>query len=394
MFLYCGVGINSIDCLLPCSSGDDCPLDHECYATQECSDSFYCGESFSMANTTCLSACPDGRDDSCPVDMQCYAQTSCGNVPSTPSKNTVDVGSSYCGRNFTDAASSCHRECLSGSSADCSKLGPDYSCFANTPCNDKDTYYCGASWSHAASNCLFPCPSGDDSDCPDQTSCFPFTTCNQNRTFMCGTSFDHASTCVHPCPSGSSSECPFGESCFTHTTCEVINEQDPTASSDLPYLSESSFYCGASFIEAATQCTEPCPSGLNSDCPYGQECFANTPCLNRETYFCGTSLEEASVSCEHPCPTVSISQLIFLLLHACCVWLIISYLTRDNLTSVWGICRVLLSLHVPLKVPTFVVLTSLMPVQRVTSHVKVGSPVIVLMAWVVLLSLHVKLMWI
>jgi len=298
MFLYCGLDINSIDCLLPCLDGDECPLGHECYATHECSDSFYCGDSFSMANTTCSNPCPDGRDQTCPKGMKCYAQTSCSNMSPIQSKN-IHEGSSFCGRNFTDASTSCRLQC--SSSAECTSLGFDYSCFANTPCGNKDSYYCGITWSHASSNCLFPCPSGDDSDCPEESFCFPYTSCDKNHTFMCGASFNHASLCEHPCPSGSSSECPFGQSCFTHTACS----SDPGPDAPLPILG-SSYFCGESFLDAATQCSQPCSSRLDSECPGSQKCFANTQCHSKDTYFCGTSLEDASATCEHPCPTVSI----------------------------------------------------------------------------------------
>ena len=114
---------------------------------------------------------------------------------------------------------------------------------------------------------------------------------------MCGTSFEDASSCERPCPSGSSSECPFGESCFTHTTCEAPTPaQEPTASPD-------SYFCGTSFLDASTQCTEPCPTMLDSECPDGQQCYANTSC-DREAY-CGATYEEASTTCTLPCASGS-----------------------------------------------------------------------------------------
>jgi hypothetical protein len=197
MSLYCGTDIDDVNCTLPCDNGDECPLGYDCYATDECKDSFFCGQTFAEANSTCAFPCEDGRDDSCPSRMKCYAKTSCADRPPTPPPE-VNQGTFYCGRNFTDASTSCALACPSGSSADCAELGIEYSCFANTPCEDTSSYYCGTSWNHASSNCLFPCDSSDD--CPDNTSCFPYTACDKNETFMCGTSFEDASTCTRPCP--------------------------------------------------------------------------------------------------------------------------------------------------------------------------------------------------
>jgi len=332
MFLYCGTDIENVNCLLPCPNGNECPLGHECYATTECSESFYCGQTFADANSTCAQACPDGLDTSCPQNELCFAQTSCADPVDSPAKNVVDVGSFYCGKNYTDASTSCALACPSGSSSECAELGPEYSCYANTPCDDSDTYFCGTTWNHAASNCLFPCKSGLDSECPDKTFCFPYTTCSNNDSFMCGTSFEDAASCLNPCPSGSSSECPFGQSCFTHTTCLSASEPDdvPNSSASEPNVvptgapdETDSFFCGSSFEDASASCSIPCDLGRSDQCPDGQGCFAYTLCDKNESiepvpsgdedesiepvpsdsYFCGVSFDDASSSCTQPCPS-------------------------------------------------------------------------------------------
>ena len=296
---YCGTDVDEVNCLLPCQGDEECPLDHNCFATEVCSDSFYCGVDFQDANSTCSQACPDGKDESCPIGMNCYANTLCDEI--TP-EVVVHPGTYYCGRNYTDASDSCALACPGGSSQECAELGPEFACYASTPCDDKDTYFCGTSWSHASANCLFPCPTGNDSQCPDGTSCYPYTTCDESFSFMCGTSFEDASSCERPCPSGSSSECPFGESCFTHTTCSAETEDVP----DTPaYIPGDSYFCGATYFEAATVCLDPCPSRSDDECPDGQKCYGDTPCPSRDTYFCGKSLDEASGDCDYPCPNVS-----------------------------------------------------------------------------------------
>merc|ERR1719223_329282 len=100
------------------------------------------------------------------MGTSCYANTLCDEL--TPDF-VAHPGTYYCGRNYTDASESCALPCPGGSSQECSELGPEFACYASTPCDDKETYYCGTSWSHAAANCLFPCPTGNDSQCPDGT---------------------------------------------------------------------------------------------------------------------------------------------------------------------------------------------------------------------------------
>ncbi|KAK1748815.1 chitinase [Skeletonema marinoi] len=320
MFLYCGTDIENVNCLLPCPNGNECPLGHECYATTECSESFYCGQTFADANSTCAQACPDGLDTSCPQNELCFAQTSCADPVDSPDKNVVDVGSFYCGKNYTDASTSCALACPSGSSSECAELGPEYSCYANTPCDDSDTYFCGTTWNHAASNCLFPCKSGLDSECPDKTFCFPYTT------------FEDAASCLNPCPSGSSSECPFEPDDVPNSSASEPNVvptgapdetdsffcgssfEDASASCSIPCdlgrsdedesiepVPSDSYFCGVSFDDASSSCTQPCPSGLSNECPNGLFCFASTSCTDKGSFFCGATWDEAASTCTLPC---------------------------------------------------------------------------------------------
>lgn len=158
---------------------------------------------------------------------------------------------------------------------------------------------------------------------------------------MCGKTFEDASTnCDEPCPSGSSQDCPTGMSCFTHTTCAArptpsdgspdsspvssppdgspdsspasspdgMKENDvmfPTTAPVVEYIPGDSFFCGTSFLEASSQCTHPCPTRLDSECPGDEQCYGNTPCPTRETYYCGANLDEASAVCQFPCPSGS-----------------------------------------------------------------------------------------
>lgn len=175
------------------------------------------------------------------------------------------------------------------------------SCFAFTTCADKDSFFCGSNFIEADSSCEVPCPSGLSSDCPQNLTCFAHTTCTKDpviqpagpvESYFCGTSFDEATRdCSLPCPTGSDVDCPDEMSCFSHTSC----------------TDRDSFMCGYSWDHAASLCTNPCPSGEHSDCPENMSCFAYTPCNNDGSFFCGTSFDEAS-TCEYPCPTGSSSD--------------------------------------------------------------------------------------
>ena len=182
---------------------------------------------------------------------------------------------------------------VQGSSADCPT---GLSCFAFTTCADKDSFFCGTSFVEADGSCELPCPSSLLSDCPDGLTCFAHTTCamepldeagDHPESNFCGESFDQATQdCSLPCPSGSDRDCPGGMQCFAHTSC----------------TDRDSFMCGYSWESASATCNNPCPSGEHADCPAGMSCFAYTPCTNAGSFFCGTSFDEAS-ACDVPCPT-------------------------------------------------------------------------------------------
>jgi hypothetical protein len=93
-------------------------------------------------------------------------------------------------------------------------------------------------------------------------ACHPHTSCQDRDSFMCGHSWkEAASTCSDPCPSGEHSDCPNGMKCFAYTPCN----------------NAGSFYCGTDFDEAGS-CDKPCPSGDSKDCPGGLSCYSYTSC--------------------------------------------------------------------------------------------------------------------
>ena len=319
---YCGTSfqIASEQCLEPCPSGvsSDCPPNQACYANTPCGDKngFYCGTSIVNASASCEFSCLSGLDSDCPLGLTCYETQTCrswGESESptlSPKTPNVEEGAKYCGYSYEHAATMCTQPCPNGLSKDC-PVG--MSCYTHTPCEEINSFYCGLSWNNAASSCRTPCPSGTDSDCPSGTHCYAYTTCDETDTFMCGTSFEDAAlSCDKPCPSGSPVDCPTTMSCFTHTTCTAGIEEDPLLPPSPSYIPGDSFFCGKSFLEASSQCTDPCPTRSDSECPDGERCYGDTPCPTRETYYCGANLEEASAICDYPCPTVSVTPLTFM----------------------------------------------------------------------------------
>ena len=228
-------------------------------------DDFYCGETLDHASSECIKACPTGSPTECPNNLKCYASTGC--------KDVGEPGLAGPSRSPTTADASNHM-------------------------------YCGTSFMDASKQCLNPCPSGLSSECPPDQACYANTPCGDKGGFFCGTSIVNASaSCEHQCESGMDSECPGDMSCFYTETCKKIWE--PTKAPTELEIDDGTKFCGFDYEHAASQCTQPCPSGLSSDCPDEMSCYSQTPCAEKNTFFCGVSWNNAASSCKFPCPTGS-----------------------------------------------------------------------------------------
>ena len=112
------------------------------------------------------------------------------------------------------------------------------------------------------------------------------------------------------CLSGHHAECANGEECFASTSCKGLKNQpgekpkevkptlppSPTVSpmpTPIPIITEEPtmspleadnyknfFFCGTSWMDATQRCHKRCISSLHSDCPDGEECFAQADCKN------------------------------------------------------------------------------------------------------------------
>lgn len=70
---------------------------------------------------------------------------------------------------------------------------------------------------------------------------------------------------------------------------------------------ETSNYCGSSWSDANSKCAASWPRGVNSECPTGEACFADTSCTGGSSTipntYCGTSVNDANSKCATACPT-------------------------------------------------------------------------------------------
>jgi len=222
------------------------------------------------------------------------------NSPHNFRRTASITNTKYCGSSWSNAASKCSKPCPSGLTSECPT---GESCFDGVTCSSTattglvsntittNTKYCGSSWSNAVSKCSTPCPRGLNSECPMGEFCFGDVTCSSVNTTgtigdtssvntkYCGSSWSNAvSKCSTPCPSGQNSECPMGEICFGGVSCSSVNTTGTTSNT----TSANTNYCGSSWSNAASECSKPCPRGIDSECPIGKFCFSGITCNSRK----------------------------------------------------------------------------------------------------------------
>jgi len=167
--------------------------------------------------------------------------------------------------------------------------------------------YCGMSFADASNQCSQRCAS--DGDCSGGASCFgPITSCGggpfppsptppspPSGVGYCGMSFaDASSTCSQQC--SSSGDCSAGFNCYGPiTSCGGSPPPPPTPPILPPVVSG---YCGMSGGDALNQCSRRCTT--SADCSGGAQCFSAPGCLVSNGV-CGTSQQDASDSCEPSC---------------------------------------------------------------------------------------------
>ena len=165
--------------------------------------------------------------------------------------------------------------------------------------------YCGMSFADASNQCSQQCRT--DGDCSGGASCYgPITSCGGGPfppsttppsppgVGYCGMSFaDASSTCSQQC--SSSGDCSAGFNCYGPITSCGGSGPPPTPPILPPVVSG---YCGMSGGDALNQCSRRCTT--SADCSGGAQCFSAPGCLVSNGV-CGTSQQDASDSCEPSC---------------------------------------------------------------------------------------------
>jgi hypothetical protein len=123
--------------------------------------------------------------------------------------------------------------------------------------------FCGTTYLDASANCTreMHCPSGLSIDCPKGLECFSFLPdCNIEDM---------------PTPAPTISLKPTSAA---PTSSEPTVTPPPTGApigkDDMRYF----FFCGTDWGDASTRCYMQCVSGFHSDCPPGEQCFAQANC--------------------------------------------------------------------------------------------------------------------
>ena len=94
---------------------------------------------------------------------------------------------------------------------------------------------------------------------------------SMSATNWCGASWQDAAThCTKPCPSGTDIECSRGSYCFGQiTTCSDIDNGAQKTTRN---------FCGTDWNDAHTKCSLQCPSGTDVECPPNHSCFGDIDC--------------------------------------------------------------------------------------------------------------------
>jgi len=284
-----------VDCqtALRCENGDNCPDGQTCFTAPTCAAQ---GQNDSSVTT------PAPGTSTTPVPL-----TSSASLSSTESgMDEFSASLSDSSSNTTSTASTAN-----ASSTTASMTTSMLSSSAPTPSPYEDEFFCGTSWLDASDKCLKPCPSGDASDCDDGEGCFAFTSCEKTESFYCGFNFEHASSsCEYPCSGMNVLDCPKGMGCFQYTTCQGVNiPSNETNSTESEPGAPLDSFCGTSLEDAEGSCAAgraiACQSGNDSQCPGGMQCFNTTTCTSRDSFYCGASWKEAAETCGKPCSSGS-----------------------------------------------------------------------------------------
>eukprot|EP00986_Skeletonema_menzelii_P019060 scaffold27058_cov151-Skeletonema_menzelii.AAC.4 len=249
-------------------------------------DHYFCGKSMDDAINKCATHCPSGQSVQCPHGELCFFDVYSCNVKNmiTPTlwpTYTPPTGSPFSGPGPPTKIPT-----------EMPIPPPDP---LDYPSDDlTDHWYCGSSLYDANNQCKQHCPTA--MECPMGQICFFGTTCDARtyaptppptrRPTKPPTEYPTMNPTVTtmPTPNPTDTMPPSNE------PTEQIPTRSPTQSptkrptyAPMPSLM-SSFFCGADWHDAITNCKKRCPSSDDSECPFDEHCYSLTPCTEEKGY--------------------------------------------------------------------------------------------------------------
>lgn len=146
----------------------------------------WCGTSWKVMLETCEAMCESDEDCKNAGLGQCFEAPDTCKYVGVPVQEPAPEGTLWCGSDYDDAKTSCHKECPDGDDTNCP---PGMSCFSESLCTTEgqpvevvtaavEGFHCGKDWG-AAHSCAITCESDDD--CADGTNCY-WVACESGST--------------------------------------------------------------------------------------------------------------------------------------------------------------------------------------------------------------------
>ena len=245
-------------------------------------DNWWCGTSWSNMLETCAKRCT--TDDDCKMGTNswdpsgtCYQTTggaeNCAEVGG-PAKEPVPEGSRWCGTTWNDMLETCAAKCEADEDCGDGKKcweGPDTCMYVGVPVkakSDPTTLWCGYDYDDAMTSCHKQCMSESDDECDEGMSCFAGSECVEagvpivREGYRCGLTWDDASlTCGTECQMNEDCDEGEGQECFAEVVCEKDKED----------MEAGGMYCGTTWEGTAKACNEGCE--VDEDCGDGRWCY-------------------------------------------------------------------------------------------------------------------------
>jgi len=244
----CGQTYPSLQC--DCTDNGNGVLEYMCMATDSCMLPSCCQDGPPIGMPPPSEGTCDSMGAACDTDIE--DDYCCFDFSGTGSYCTKSGGKMLTDENTTTTTTTMATDVIEPPTTDTTTPVP-------TPSNSSDVFtsapvynrfFCGATYELAEKNCLTAQP------CPTQVGCsVPGEACF-------GISMER---CMSSSPTGS----PSGP--------DPTMSPKPTQPSETKAPSANTFYCGANYTDAISQCVA-CPSGFATECPDGMSCFNGVQC--------------------------------------------------------------------------------------------------------------------